>query len=199
MTSLKCRRGGLSTHVSKIRDAYVNEKIKLETWQVEARRRRRAPHLVRFTLGEPLARRLFSAPRTACVPNSPRYQGEAVVRRSRHFAAFSSSLQHFGPQRRAVHSDFANGDDQLTVQSYKGIEFLNDLWCEMAQNNALHWRMDLLGTVFPCLYTWNIETVSFWFICLTLGTNSVLVHMPSDMFQHTLHVGVTEACWQKRD
>lgn len=29
--------------------------------------------------------------------NSPRYQGEAVVRRSRHFAAFSSGLQHLGP------------------------------------------------------------------------------------------------------
>lgn len=33
---------------------------------------------------------------SVCV-NSPRYQGEAVVRRSRHFAAFSPCFQHLGP------------------------------------------------------------------------------------------------------
>lgn len=76
----------------------------------------------------------FPAPRTACAcacvcvrANSPRYQGEAVVRRSRHFAAFSSGLQHLGPQGRTVHSDFADGDDQLTVQSHERVEFLDDL------------------------------------------------------------------------
>lgn len=69
---------------------------------------------------------VFRTTESACA-NSPRYQGETVVRRSGHFAAFSSGLQHLGPQRRTVHGDFPNGDDQLTVQSDKRIEFLDDL------------------------------------------------------------------------
>lgn len=63
---------------------------------------------------------------SVCV-NSPRYQGEAVVGRSRHFAAFSSRFQHFGAQRRTVDSYFTNGDDQFAVQGHECVEFLHDL------------------------------------------------------------------------
>lgn len=68
-----------------------------------------------------------SAPWTEPVSYSPRYQGEAVVGRSRHLAAFSSGLQHFGPQRGTVDGDLTDGDDQLTVQSHKCVELLDDL------------------------------------------------------------------------
>lgn len=53
-----------------------------------------------------------------------------MVGSSRNFAAFGSGLQHLGPERRAVHSDFPDGDDQLTVQSHQRVELLNDLRCE---------------------------------------------------------------------
>lgn len=74
--------------------------------------------------------RPFEAQSAACgrvCADSPRYQGEAVVGGSRNFTAFGSGLQHLGPERRAVHSDFPDGDDQLTVQSHQRVELLNNL------------------------------------------------------------------------
>lgn len=62
-----------------------------------------------------------------CAKNSPGYQGEAVVGGPRHFAAFGSGLEHLGPERGAVHGDFPDGDDQLTVQRHQRVELLNDL------------------------------------------------------------------------
>lgn len=50
-----------------------------------------------------------------------------MVRDSRNFTAFGSGLQHLCPERRAVHSDFPDGDDLLTVQSHQRVELLNDL------------------------------------------------------------------------
>lgn len=70
---------------------------------------------------------VHSAPPGRDCVNSPRYQGEAVVRGSRNFTAFGSGHQHLCPERRAVHSDFPDGDDQLTVQSHQRVELLNHL------------------------------------------------------------------------
>lgn len=69
---------------------------------------------------------VFSTADSVCA-NSPGYQGEAVVRSSRHLAAFSARLEHVGPQRGAVRGDLSDGDDQFPVQSHQRVELLDDL------------------------------------------------------------------------
>lgn len=82
-----------------------------------------------------------------------------MVRRSRHFAAFSSGLQHLGPERRTVHGDFPNGDDQFTVQSHERIELLDDLCVTMRCLNSHEKRSYLPQNNTSMLHTCNTQLV----------------------------------------
>lgn len=68
----------------------------------------------------------FSSHYTYLLPRN-RNDGQVLVRRPGHGAAFSPRLVHLSPQRRTVRGDLPDGYDLLPVQRYEGVEFLHSL------------------------------------------------------------------------